>query len=225
DWSQTKFNSFQRSLDNFHTSIHTFFGELDDQNRVLGSETNECDKTDLRIDVVRQVRKQRQRKNGTKCSDWYSKENRKRHRPAFVKCSEEEEHKHHRDGEDESRAASGCDLFAAHTTELVAVSGGENFGCYFAQCIDRLTTTVSRCCRSRDFRRAINIVMGNERRCFDDLRCDQRAEWHHSSRTVTHVVFTNFSDVLSERSVCLRYYAEVTSVQVEVVDITATEVT
>src|SRR5690606_9397912 len=80
-------------------------------------------------------------------------------------------------------------------------------------------------CCSRYFRRAVNVVVRNECRRFNNLRGDQRAEGHHSTCAVTHVILANFSDVLSERSVCLRHYSEVTSIEVEVVYITAAQVT
>src|SRR5690606_8632721 len=143
----------------------------------------------------------------------------------FIKRGEEEEHEYNGNCKDESRAASCGDLFTAHTTELVAVSCRQYFCRNFTHGIDRLTTTISGSCCSRYFRRAVNVVVRNECRRFNNLRGDQRAEGHHSTCAVTHVILANFSDVLSERSVCLRHYSEVTSIEVEVVYITAAQVT
>jgi hypothetical protein len=50
--SQTQLGGFERSLDQPHTLLVFHLRELDDENRVLGRETNEHDQADLGINMV-----------------------------------------------------------------------------------------------------------------------------------------------------------------------------
>jgi len=74
--------------------------ELDDQNRVLGSEANKHNEADLRKDIDRHTPHEQPRDGGEQ-AHWYDQDNSERQFPAFILRNENEENKQRGGAEDE----------------------------------------------------------------------------------------------------------------------------
>ena len=52
DRAQPQLRSFDRRIEGVHPHTHALFGELDDEDRILGRHPDRRDKSDLQIDIV-----------------------------------------------------------------------------------------------------------------------------------------------------------------------------
>src|ERR1044071_8886680 len=142
DGSKTELYRFERRLHDLHSAVDAFFREFNDQDRVLGGKADQRDQTDLRVYVVVQVRKERERKDRTECPDRHCEQHGEWYRPALVQCTEEEEHKYDRYREDQTGCVTCLDLLAAHRGEVETVTSRQCLCGNLLQSLDSIAAAI-----------------------------------------------------------------------------------
>ena len=211
-----------RRIGNAHPLLVLLLGEFDDQNRRLAGDPEEQNKTDLRVDVVRD-RQQKKRDQRPRQRHRHRQQNRNGNHPALVLRNQKQINENQRQGEDQRRLPGGKTLLIRHVGPFKRHSRRQMALRDAFHLLHRLSGAHTGRRRSRDHRGGVHVVVGQilRNKALPDLR--ERSQRNHLPRRRSNVDPRNIRCLLPVFRLRLHLHLEALPEQIEVVDVPAPE--
>src|SRR5438093_12351835 len=186
--AQTNPRAGQRSLDQGFALLVFEPRKLDNEDGILGRQTNEHHQTNLRIHVVHHVPDE-QGCEGAEDRDGGTEQDAERQRPTFVERREDQEYEQQREPENGRRGNAFLSFFLLerHAHIIVPHFGRHRLSEDVFEHLHCLRGTVSRRGRAVDLSAAIEVIAQRELRAGQGLDGGQRGERHGFAIPVAHV--------------------------------------
>src|SRR6516164_4958432 len=217
DRTKPQTGAFGGRFEQRNPMLALLLGELDDQNAVLGGQTDQYNHPDLGIEIQRQP-EQEDRRKAPKNADRNRKQYRNRNIPAFIQCDQEQIGKQNSEAEYDARPSFRSLLLKRSVGPFPGISRRERFRGYLLERLQSLAGRYSRRRVSLDGSGSKVVVANDRGRADDGTYLDQTAHWDHLSLRIAHIDAINVIDLRPVRGIRLHLHLPRPSEEVHVVD-------
>ena len=223
DRSQTDLDRIDQSRQHGTAVIHSHLGIFDDEDRVLGGQTNQHDHTDLHVDISGQA-SQILEADAAHHGRRHTEDNAERQRPRFVQGGQAQVHEDQGSSKNHIGGRTSVPFITALVDPFIGIAAWQIGVQHFFDGTDCLARRIATGGCTGDLSPAGVVEPCDDRRCLDFLCLDDSGNRDQVAGCILDKDIGQFLRIRTELRICLHDDLPGSAEEVEVVDFSTAEV-